>query len=196
MNGSSHGDVQFRGPWVSAKELTLTELASYLDDAVRPELRSAVTRCAPWTGDELTAHLAATFSRFAEMLEQSRNGDLTAPFGRDALAAENHRAIASFIDDPTGQLDAAAGRFCELVEDPSEIMAHQFGPIPVGLQAVFGLNELAIHHDDLLSASGRSYRPPPAVIDALVPAWSGPLGHPDVATADDRWHAVLRASGR
>ena len=196
MNASAQGDAQFGGPWASVIDLTLTELVSYLDDAVRPELRSAVTRCAPWTGDELTSHLAATFWRFTAMLEQSRQGDLTAPFGRDALAAENSRAIASFIDDPTGQLDAAAERFCELVDDPSEIMAHQFGPIPVGLQAIFGLNELAIHHDDLLSASGRSYHPPPAVINALVPAWTGPLGHPDVATADDRWHAVLRASGR
>jgi hypothetical protein len=60
MNASAHGDVRFRGPWASVIDLTLTELASYLDDAVCPELRSAVTRCAPWTGDELTGHLAAT----------------------------------------------------------------------------------------------------------------------------------------
>lgn len=189
-------DSEFQGPWAAVNQLILRELAAYLDDAVRLDLRHAATRCHPWTGDELTAHLAATFSRFSEMLERSREGDLTAPFDRSALAIENQRSIRAFIDNPTGLLQSAAERFCALADDPVEIMAHQFGPIPVGLQAIFGLNELAIHHDDLLAADGRSYRPEPDVIDALVGVWAGPLGAPAVLAAEDRWSAILQVSGR
>jgi hypothetical protein len=57
----------------------MNELAAYLDDALLPNLRRATTRCGPWTGDELTAHLAATFSRFAAVLERSRHGNLSPP---------------------------------------------------------------------------------------------------------------------
>ena len=130
------------------------------------------------------------------MLERSRDGDLSAPFDRSGLAAENQRALVGFIDDPIGLLRSAAERFCQVADDSLEIMPHQFGPIPVGLQAVFGLNELVIHHDDLLAAAGRSYQPQAGVIDVLAEVWAGPLGAPVVLASDDRWVAVLRASGR
>jgi hypothetical protein len=62
------------------------------------------------------------------------------------------------------------------VGDPEEPMAHQFGTIPVGLQLLFGVSELAIHHDDLADARGSRYQPRGAVVQALVPVWERVLG--------------------
>ncbi len=51
------------------------------------------------------------------------------------------------------------------------MIPHQFGAIPVGLQLRFALNELVLHHDDVLHAVGSSYRPDHDVVAALVTAW-------------------------
>lgn len=189
-------DERYQGPWPAANVLLLAELEAYLVDAERPEVRGAPTICEPWTGDQLTAHVVATFRRFNAMLARSRSGDFTPPFERSALAEENMRAVAGFGGDPLAELRTEVEKFCEAAIDPAEVMAHQFGPVPVGLQAAFGLGELAVHHDDLAVSVGERYRPPDPVIEVLVPAYAAARGSSAPTDSDDPWAAVLAWSGR
>ncbi len=177
-------------------DLLRAELDTYLITASRPEVRTASTRCAPWSGDDVTAHLVATFQRFTAMLQQSRAGDYTAPFGRDDLSAENLAAVANLEGDPLTLLGRAVTEFCELVDDPMELMAHQMGPIPVLVQISFGLSDLVLHHDDLLAAVGERYEPPTKTLFPVVAAWTDVIGFSELEGADDVWSTLLTVSGR
>jgi uncharacterized protein (TIGR03083 family) len=143
---------------------------------------------------DLTAHLAITFRRFADMLVQSRTGDLSPPFAREDLTAINLRQVKSFTADPLAELQAQAERFLALATDPEELMAHQRGPIPVELQMRFALNELALHRQDLEEARGNEYRPARPVIEVLLPLWEDVLG--GLPPSGDPWQRILVASGR
>lgn len=72
-------------------------------------------------------------------------------------------------------------------------MAHQFGPVPVGLQVMFGLNELAVHHDDLPRATGNRSRPEDDVTTELAAMYDTVFGLPE---RDDPWQRLLLATGR
>lgn len=196
LDSLSRMDSRYLGPWPDVNDLILAELDAYLATAGRPDVRNAATRCEPWTGDQVTAHVAATFARFTAMLKQSRAGDLTPPFARDELNAQNLRAVEGFVGDPVAALRKNATEFCGLAEDPAEVMAHQFGPIPVGLQAIFGLSDLALHHDDLWAAVGERYRPAEAVIDPIAAGWAVALDEPGLLVDPDPWAALLAVSGR
>ncbi len=190
-------DERYRGPWPAVNDLIAVEFDRYLADAERPELRSATTGCAPWTGDELTAHIVETFGRFSAMLTRARAGDFTPPFERDGLSAENHRAVVDFDRDPVAALRPAVEGFCSAATDPEEPMAHQFGPIPVGLQAAFGLAELALHHLDLVAPSGEVYRPDDDLVAVRIAASYEPvLATGGLLDATDPWAALLDATGR
>lgn len=185
---------RFRGPWPDAGELVERELARYLATAADRRNAELPTRCPPWTVSEVTTHLAATFERFNRMLARGRAGDLNRPFERDELSAQNLRAVESFEGDPLQRLDDETMRFVRSLGDPEEIMPHQFGPIPVALQMLFGLNELAIHHDDIAAAAGGRYRPDADVLEALELVRERALG--GLAGTDDPWADILTASGR
>ncbi len=176
-------------PWPAAVDQTRAELDAYLATASRPDLWDLPTRCPPWTVRDVTRHLAATFQRFADMLEQSRAGDLSPPFARTELDAENLRAVEDFTGVPEERLAAEARRFLDHVGDGDELMAHQRGSIPVALQVLFGLHDVVLHHDDVAVASGTSYRPPEGVVALLVPVWEL-LGL--VGVGDDPWPTVTR----
>jgi uncharacterized protein (TIGR03083 family) len=179
-------------PWPYAAGLLVPELDRYLADAALPDVQQHPTRCPDWTVREVTVHLVCTFSRFHAMLLQGRAGDFTAPFKVRQLTAENLRAVRAYQGaDPCGELRAAVGGFCSALRDGEELMPHQLGRIPVALQVLFGINELAVHHDDVAAAGGHSYRPPPATLDVLTQLWRRRHGR-DVAT----WADILRASGR
>jgi uncharacterized protein (TIGR03083 family) len=184
----------YRGPWPDTGELVERELAAYLATAADLDNVDLPTRCPPWTIKDMTAHLAATFDRFNRMLAQGRSGDLKRPFARESLSAENLRAVGHFEGDPLQGLEQEALRFVGSATDPLEIMPHQFGPIPVALQMLFGLNELAIHHDDIATAAGRRYRPDTDVLEVLKPVWERALG--GLPGTDDVWTDILTASGR
>ena len=175
--------------------MTRAELDAYLAAASDPTIQALPTRCPPWTIADLTRHLAATAGRFNAMLAQSRGGDLTPPFGRDELSEENLRAVREFSGDPLASLREEAGRFLAESTDPDEIMAHQLGPIPAGLQQHFLLNDIAIHHDDLAVAVGSSYRPPEAVIEALARVFAAHRWW-TVPENPDAWARILTSSGR
>ncbi|ONK12666.1 maleylpyruvate isomerase family mycothiol-dependent enzyme [Streptomyces sp. MP131-18] len=183
-------------PWPQAVAWSRAELRHYLAAAAGPGLGALPTRCPPWTVRDLTVHLAETFRRYADLLARGRAGDLAPPFAPGSLPAENQRAVDAFGGgDPAGALRHEAERFLGAVADPAEMMPHQFGPIPVGLQVMFGLNELAVHHDDLARATGRSRRPERPVVTALAAMYGAVYGLPgDVG--DDPWERLLRATGR
>jgi uncharacterized protein (TIGR03083 family) len=185
-----------RGPWPLVDGLVKSELDSYISAAAHPTLQSLATRCRPWNVRDLTAHLAATFARYAYLLEQSRRGDLSKPFEPEDLSAHNLRAVADMKAQPHGELRRQAGRFLGLVNDPVELTAHQYGPIPVGLQVRFALNEVAIHRDDLEQARQRGYRPPDDVIEALTPIWERVIGWSEAPANLEPWARILKASGR
>lgn len=182
-------------PWPEVIDWLAAELRGYLADAADLASWQLPTRCPPWTVADLTRHLAATFRRFADQLDKARSGDLSPPFGRDELSTENLRAVAEFAGDPLQTLDSQARRFLAAAAagDAADLMGHQFGPIPVGLQVMFGLNELAVHHDDLAAAAGRGYQPPGPVISALTDMMtrSGRM-----APGQAGWQGLLVSTGR
>jgi uncharacterized protein (TIGR03083 family) len=180
-------------PWPAALEWTRRELRRYLSAAADPARHSLATRCPPWTVRDLTAHLATTFQRFADMLDHARAGNLDDPFPPDHLTEENLRAVRGFSGDPIQQLDRQARRFLDSVDTADERMPHQFGPVPVGVQVMFGLNELAVHHDDLAHACGNTYRPTDEVVTALATVYDVVFGLPP---GDDSWARLLAATGR
>lgn len=75
-------------PWPDAVEWSRRELRAYLDAAADPAIQALPTRCPAWSVADLSAHLAATFRRFADQLEKARAGDLAAPFPRSELTGE------------------------------------------------------------------------------------------------------------
>ena len=62
--------------------------------------------------------------------------------------------------------------FCADLTEGEELMPHQHGPIPVGLQVLFGISELAIHHDDVAVAAGHRYLPPARTLAVLGQLYS------------------------
>jgi len=60
---------------------------------------------------------------------------------------------------------------------------------------LFGINEFAIHHEDLAAARGDSYRPPEDVVRALLPAWGASTSEQPSPGADE-WEWILKSSGR
>ncbi len=172
-------------PWVP--DLIRTELGGYLDLAIT--MPDAPTACPPWTVKDLTAHLVATFQRFGTLLRQSRAGDFSIPFEPEELSRWNLATVQEFGGDPFTELPAEVEAFLAEATNPMEMMAHQRGPIPVALQLLFGLNELTIHHHDIVP-----YRPDRQTLEPLLDLWQrrfAPL--PD---EPDPWHKILLASGR
>lgn len=182
-------------PWPMAVDWSAIELGSYLTSAADPAIQRVPTRCPPWTIRDLTAHLAATFRRFADQLDRASSNDLTAPFGPGDLGRENLRAVELFRSDPLQALERQATRFLDQARRSpvGRLMGHQRGPIPVGLQVMWGLSELAVHHDDLADATHTSYRPSDRVVAALVAMKESIDGF---EAGGDSWLDYLRSTGR
>ncbi|MGZ4206074.1 MAG: maleylpyruvate isomerase N-terminal domain-containing protein [Actinomycetota bacterium] len=184
------------GDWPLRQDMLRAEADSYIADARIASVQPLPTRCPPWTVDDLTKHLAATFHRYTELLRRSRTGDLRPPFAPEDLPAENLRAVDEFTGDPIERACEEVARFIALAEDPAEPMINQRGTIPVGLQMAFGIDEFAIHHDDLAAARGSSYRPPDEVVRLLVRAWSALTAGETPLPEADPWTWILERSGR
>jgi hypothetical protein len=90
----------------------------------------------------------------------------------------------------TRQADA----FLDAVDDLDQPMPHQLGVVPAGLVVLFGLMDLAMHHDDVTAAADRRYRPPRPTIDAISPVVERLFGVP--LPADDPWPTMVIGSGR
>jgi hypothetical protein len=129
-----------------------SELTGYLLRTSDPSRKALSTRWQPWTVLDITRHHAASFERFIRLLRQSRVGDLRPPFEPGELSAENLPAVERLEGDPRQRLQTAVNEFVDAAIDSNELMAHQFGPINVGFQMRFALNELAIHQDDVTVA--------------------------------------------
>ena len=183
-----------RGPWPDVRDLCRAEMESYLAEASDDAVRPLPTRCPPWTVDDVTRHLAATAARFNAMLARSRTGDLSPPFAPRELAEENLRAVREFEGDPLERMRVETERFLSEANDPDERIAHQIGPVPVALQLLFLLNDIAIHHDDVSVAAGRSYTPSAKVLDAI--AGMSRLFGEEPPEGQGRWSTILAASGR
>jgi uncharacterized protein (TIGR03083 family) len=184
----------FVGPWPDGIVATRHELASYLADVADGSLDALATRCAPWSVREVTVHLAETFRRFHLMLEQGRRGDFAPPFASDELDSENLRAVEAFSGDPAEALTVAAAGFLDALDSLDEPVPHQAGTLPVGLQVLFGLMDIAMHHDDVLAAAGRRYRPSTEALAAIVPVAERLYGMP--ADQPDPWSLMLLGAGR
>jgi len=183
------------GDWPVRADLLRVEADAYISDA-RAGDRSLPTRCPPWTIDDITKHLAATFHRYVELLRRSRTGDFRPPFKPEDLAEENLRAVREFSGDPISSACEEVARFISLVSDPAEPMINQRGTIPVGLQMCFGINEFAIHHDDVAAARGSSYRPSDEVVGVLRETWHALTGGETPPSGTDPWKWILAKSGR
>jgi hypothetical protein len=184
------------GEWPLRTDLLRSEADSYITDARVVEVRPLPTRCSPWLVDDLTKHLAATFHRYVELLRRSRTGDFRPPFAPADLPEENLRAVREFTGDPIESVCEEVARFISLVSDPAEPMINQRGTLPVGLQLCFGINEFAIHHDDLAGARGTSYRPSDEVVGVLSETWKALTGGETPLSGTDAWSWILSKSGR
>jgi hypothetical protein len=60
----------------------------------------------------------------------------------------------------------------------------------------FGINEFAIHHDDLAGARGGAYRPGDEVVEVLSQTWKALTKAETPPSGTDPWRWILRASGR
>src|SRR5262249_52545722 len=149
-----------------------------------------------WTVHDVTRHLAATFHRYVELLRRSRTGDFRPPFKPEDLSEENLRAVREFTDVPIESACEEGARFISLVDDPAEPMINQRGTISVGLQMCFGINEFAIHHDDVAAARGGAYRPSDDVVGLLIEAWRALSKGEQPPTGTDPWAWILKRSGR
>ena len=185
-----------RGEWPLRADLLRSEADSYITFVKDPETWGLPTRCPPWTVLDVTRHLAATFHRNVELLRRSRTGDFRAPFKPEDLAEENLRAVREFSGDPIQFVCEEVARFISLADDPAEPMINQRGTIPVGLQMCFGINELAIHHDDVAAARGSSYRPSDEVVGVLRETWKALTGGETPPSGADHWAWILEQSGR
>lgn len=183
---------ELAGPWPYAPGLLQHELDRYLADARQPATWHLPTRCQSWTVRDISVHLLCTFDRFRQLLARGRAGDYSSPFPPGQLAAENQLAVRSYQGtDPCGQLRAAAEAFITALREGEELMPHQLGPIPVALQVLFGISELAIHHDDVAVAAGYRYQPAPETLATLRVMWQHRSGRKLAS-----WDHILRASGR
>jgi uncharacterized protein (TIGR03083 family) len=182
-------------PWPAALDWSAAESRNYLAVAADPAVQSFPTRCSPWTVQDLTAHLAATFQRFADQLDKANAGDLTAPFEPGDLSRENQRAVDLFRGHPAQAFNEQATRFLREAGrgQAGQLMGHQRGPVPVGLQVMWGLSELTVHHDDLAHAFGTSYRPSDSIVTALVAMKEAIDGF---HAGGDPWLDYLRSTGR
>lgn len=177
-------------------DVVRAELGAYLADARDPAIQHLATRCAPWTVRDLSAHVALTLTRFNRLLAQARAGDFTPPFGPKELKHENLRTVAAFSGEPLELLADEAEAFLGAAQDQDELIAHQFGPIPLRVQLGFALSELAIHHHDLAEATHQHYDPPEPTVALLARFWNELGGLPISEPGDTDWKRVLRASGR
>jgi uncharacterized protein (TIGR03083 family) len=184
------------GDWPLRTDLLRSEADAYIADARFVEMQPLPTRCSPWTVHDLTKHLAATFHRYVELLRRSRTGDFRAPFAPEDLAEENLRAVREFSGDPIESACEEVARFISLVSDPDEPMINQRGAIPVGLQVCLGINEFAIHHDDLAGARGGSYRPSDEVVEVLSQTRKALKAGETPPPGTDPWSWILSKSGR
>jgi hypothetical protein len=196
MNQTSALRGRYTGDWPDLRSQIRAEARLFLDLVDDPELLAAPSACAGWDGRDVVIHLAETFDRFHRMLMQSRDGDLSPPFERGDLDAVNDLAVADFDGDPLVSLRAAIDRWCDDIDDPHEVIAHQIGPIPVGLQSSFGLGDLVLHHDDVLFSAEMRYQPAVAVADIIANAWSRAFAIPGLLAAPDAWSALLDRTKR
>jgi uncharacterized protein (TIGR03083 family) len=184
---------ELAGPWPFRPELLRPELGRYLTDAARPAIQDLPTCCPAWTVREVTIHLLCTFTRFHRLLSRGRAGDFSPPFPAEQLAAENQRAVNNYEGaDPRAQLRAVVEAFGTALGDGDELLPHQLGPIPVALQVLFGVNELAIHHDDVALAAGHRYLPPPETLAVLQFMWQRRRPGRDITS----WPDILQEAGR
>jgi uncharacterized protein (TIGR03083 family) len=184
------------GDWPIRADLLRSEADAYITTARDPSGWQLPTRCPPWNVTDVTRHLAATFHRYVELLRRSRTGDFRPPFKPEDLAEENLRAVREFTGDPISSVCEEVARFVSLADDPAEPMINQRGTIPVGLQMCFGINEFAIHHDDVAAARGGSYRPGDEVVGVLIETWRALTGGETPSPGTDAWSWILEISGR
>jgi uncharacterized protein (TIGR03083 family) len=184
------------GDWPLRADLLRAEADAYISTVKDAALWDLPTRCPPWTIQDITRHLAATFHRYVELLRRSRTGDFRPPFKPEDLAEENLRAVREFSGDPISSACEEVARFIALADDPAEPMINQRGTIPVGLQMCFGIDEFAIHHDDVAAARGGVYRPSDEVVGVLSETWRALTGGETPPPRTDDWSWILEKSGR
>jgi len=184
------------GNWPLRSDLLRAEADAYITTVRDEAIVDVPTRCPPWTVSDITRHLAATFHRYVELLRRSRTGDFRPPFKPEDLAEENLRAVREFSGDPIDAACEEVSRFISLASDPAEPMINQRGTIPVGLQMCFGIDEFAIHHDDVAAARGGTYRPSTEVVELLVETWKALTAGEVPSPGADPWAWILEKSGR
>lgn len=157
------------GPWPDGRTLLRREVDSYVAEVADGSIDRLPTRCPPWTVADVTTHVAETLRRFDAMIDQARTGDFTPPFAPDETDGENLRAVAAFDGNPVDALGEAADGLLERTVDLAEPVPHQIGVVPAGLQVLFALFDITLHHDDVLDATGGRYAMPDDVVEVLRP---------------------------
>ena len=184
------------GDWPLRVDLLRIEADAYISTVRDQSVWELPTRCSPWTVLDVTRHLAATFHRYVELLRRSRTADFRPPFKPEDLAEENLRAVREFTGDPISLGCEEVARFISLADDPAEPMINQRGTISVGMQMCFGINEFAIHHDDVAAARDGTYRPSDEVVGLLIETWRALTRGESPPRGTDSWSWILKKSGR
>ena len=128
------------------------------------------------------------------MLDKGRGADFTALCSPMSSKPRTSTPSRSSRARRSPALVTAANGFLDDVTDLDEPVPHQLATIPVGLQVLFGLMDIAMHHDDVLSVTGRRYRPQDDTIAAILPVAERLFGMPP--DQDDPWALMVMGSGR
>jgi uncharacterized protein (TIGR03083 family) len=185
-------DASNLGP--DLRTLISVEGVALLSSAADPSRHGLATICAPWTVLDIVRHVAATAERFVQCHRRAVAGDLAAPFDRAKLSDENLRAVSEFDGDPFLATERWIREWVTEAVNDDQLVGHQLGPQPLSRLNLFLLNDIVMHHFDVMTAVGIEYSPSADVLVAQAAMWKTfDVSIPDGPT---RWAALITASGR
>lgn len=168
--------------------------------------------CGRWSAAELTRHVAAVAGWYDEWLDRAEQGDAAPPFGSEALAPENERALV-LLADTDGPAALAlfvtrARAYRQRLPAAWELpYGYPRGTVTAGLHAAVAACEWHLHSWDLARSGVSRHRPSDA--DALYRAAGACLAQAQgglqgriagvLVPAGARlrpWESLLRRSGR
>jgi uncharacterized protein (TIGR03083 family) len=184
----------------------ISELAAQFS----PQAWRAPTPCAEWRAADLAGHLRCVADDYHEYLDEAPASRLARLMATGAhpetlarkLARQNAAELAALPDRPALEHIAAfagsARSYADRVGPVWELPHHRYRDtlVTVGEMAGAACTEWHLHAWDLARALGKDYRP--ADPDIVLAAWQVGVVHLPLRVDhdDDRWLALLQASGR
>jgi uncharacterized protein (TIGR03086 family) len=164
----------------SAQALTAVAVLTPLVHATPADALTDPTPCDKWAVRDLLSHLVGGGYMFAAGLRGETLDPATAP--ADLLG-----------DDHVGAYDSAIGAFQSALattDDLSRPVTLPFATVPADVALRIAAADLLVHAWDLATATGQTFEPPTAFVDAVEPFYKEFIG-PPLRDGDTFAEAVL-----